>query len=60
MRNIFKAKARHYFLGVNFGAVWSKIGSKDFRDVIKIARLVKNKQTRKEVNTILKTIIKYS
>jgi Holliday junction DNA helicase RuvB len=41
-------------------AVWSKIGSKDFRDVIKIARLVKNKQTRKEVNTILKTIIKYS
>jgi Holliday junction DNA helicase RuvB len=40
--------------------VWSKIGSRDFRDALKIARLIKGKQTRKEVNAVLKTIIKYS
>jgi hypothetical protein len=39
--------------------VWNKLGSKDFRDCAKIARLVKRNQTRKEVNNIIKAMIKY-
>lgn len=39
--------------------VWNKLGSKDFRDCQKLARMVKHKQSRREVNAIVKTLTKY-
>jgi len=40
--------------------VWTKIGSKDFRDCIKIARLIKSAGGKAEVKRIIKVLEKYS
>ncbi len=41
-------------------SVWSKLGSKDARDAIKLARLIRKRQTTKELNAVIKSLKKYS
>jgi len=40
--------------------VWHELGSRDIRDAIKIAKLVKNEKTSRKVSLIIRTISKYS
>jgi len=42
------------------GAVWSKLGSKDFRDCVKLARLVRKNQDIRHVRQVVKVMSKYS
>jgi len=40
-------------------AVWNQLQSKDVRDAVKIARLIKEKQDLREVKAVIKTMAKY-
>jgi len=40
--------------------VWNKLGSKDFRDCIKLARLIRDGQNKREIDLVVRTLAKYS